>query len=171
MPENLNLQEIQLVQLTDAYIDEMMEIEEKSFTLPWSKTSYLKDLNENPFAYYSGCLYQGKLIGYAGVWKIIDEGHISNVAVHPDFRGMRVGELLLRDIFCFCQKQGITWVTLEVRKTNIPAQKLYERLGFQCVGVRPKYYTDNNEDACIYWCDLQKVGDKNGKNIGDRKQL
>ena len=167
--QTLNAAEIQLISLTDQYIDEMMEIENLSFTQPWSKASYLKDLNENPFAYYSGCLYQGKLIGYAGVWQVMDEGHISNVAVHPGFRGKHVGELLIRDIFCFCLEHGIARVTLEVRKSNVSAQKLYERLNFQCVGVRPKYYTDNDEDAYIYWCSLQKAGENNGENISDRE--
>lgn len=165
MQDKLNQTEVELIRLTDDYIDQMMVIENLSFTLPWSKASYLHDLNENPSAYYSGCLYENKLIGYAGVWQIMDEGHISNVAVHPDFRGMRVGELLLRDIFCFCVKHGITKVTLEVRKSNLSAQKLYERLGFENAGIRPKYYEDNHEDAYIYWCDLQKAGVKIGKNF------
>lgn len=169
--KELQAEDISLVRLTEAYINEMMEIENLSFTAPWSRDSYLHDLKENPLAYYSGCLYQGRLIGYAGVWQIIDEGHISNVAVHPDFRGRRVGELLLRDIFCFCVKHGICRVTLEVRKSNLSAQKLYERLGFRCVGLRPKYYTDNNEDACIYWCELEKAGESDGKNFSHREQL
>ena len=169
--KELQAEDISLVRLTEAYINEMMEIENLSFTAPWSRDSYLHDLKENPWAYYSGCLYQGRLIGYAGVWQIIDEGHISNVAVHPDFRGRCVGELLLRDIFCFCVKHGICRVTLEVRKSNLSAQKLYERLGFRCVGLRPKYYTDNNEDACIYWCELEKAGESDGKNFSHREQL
>ena len=163
--EKLNQTDVELIRLTDDYIDQMMAIENLSFTQPWSKASYLHDLNENPSAYYSGCLYENKLIGYAGVWQIMDEGHISNVAVHPDFRGMRIGELLLRDIFCFCMKHGIARVTLEVRKSNLSAQKLYERLGFENAGIRPKYYEDNHEDAYIYWCDLQKAGEKIGKNF------
>ena len=65
--------DIVLSRLTDDYIDEMMEIENLSFTAPWSKASYLHDLNENPAAYYSGCFYEGRLIGYAGVWQIIGE--------------------------------------------------------------------------------------------------
>jgi ribosomal-protein-alanine N-acetyltransferase len=166
----LTEQKFSLIQLTDAYINEMMEIEHLSFTAPWSKASYLHDLNENPLAYYSGCLYNGHLIGYAGVWQIMDEGHISNVAVHPDFRGRRVGELLLRHIFCFCLQHEINRVTLEVRKSNLSAQKLYERLGFRCVGARPKYYADNQEDAYIYWCELKKAGEINhGENLGHRE--
>ena len=167
--KELQLEEISLIHLTDDNIAEMKEIHNLSFPMPWSKASYLHDLNENPSAYYSGCLYGGQLIGYAGVWQIMDEGHISNVAVHPNFRGKRVGELLLRDIFCFCVKHDIARVTLEVRKSNLSAQKLYERLGFRCVGIRPKYYADNNEDACIYWCELKKAGEYIGENISHRE--
>ncbi|MCL6444495.1 MAG: ribosomal protein S18-alanine N-acetyltransferase, partial [Alicyclobacillus sp.] len=92
--------------------------------------------------------------GYAGVWLIVDEGHVTNIAVDPDFRGRHLGETLLKALMATCRSQGMRRMTLEVRVTNGVAQRLYEKLGFKGVGIRKGYYTDNHEDALIMWADL-----------------
>ena len=92
-----------------------------------------------------------KIVGYLGLWKIIDEAHITNLAVHPDFRRKGVAKLLLFDALEQCYKEKIKYLTLEVRVSNEGAINLYENFGFKSLGVRKKYYQNNNEDALIMW--------------------
>ncbi|MBC7325732.1 MAG: ribosomal protein S18-alanine N-acetyltransferase, partial [Moorella sp. (in: Bacteria)] len=105
----------------------------------------------NNFAYYYIAQAGGQVVGYAGMWIILDEAHITNVAVHPHYRGRRLGELLLRVLMQEALHLGADRMTLEVRVSNRPAQRLYERLGFTRAGVRKGYYNDNREDAIIMW--------------------
>lgn len=147
--------ERQLIPLTDIYIDEMVAIEEASFPTPWSKQAYLQELNSNPIAFYIACVEDSHLLGYAGIWLIADEGHISNVAVHPDCRGQGIGKAMLQALIFYCRQKHCTGMTLEVRESNMPAIHLYEKMGFQAAGKRPHYYSDNNEDAIIYWLFLE----------------
>lgn len=135
-------------------IDQVLQVERKCFTAPWSRQAFVTELAQNQFAHYLVAEYQGTVIGYAGVWLIIDEGHITNIAVHPDFRGLKLGETLLRTLANHCAAHGILRMTLEVRVSNTVAQNLYQKVGFVDVGVRKGYYTDNNEDAMIMWVDL-----------------
>jgi len=126
-----------------------MEIETVSFPAPWSKESYLYDLGENKLSYYVGCFLEGKLLGYAGVWIILDEGHISNVAVHPDYRRKGIAEKLVMELVEALKKRDSRCLTLEVRASNEPARALYEKLGFVQVGLRKNYYRNPREDALI----------------------
>lgn len=135
-------------------LDQVMGVEHRSFTAPWSRQAFLRELVDNQFARYIVADYHGRVVGYAGVWLIMDEGHVTNIAVDPDFRGRQLGEALLRTLISVCLSQGIRRMTLEVRVTNTVAQGLYEKLGFVRSGVRKGYYTDNREDALIMWADL-----------------
>ncbi len=95
-------------------------------------------------------------VGYAGLWLMIDEAHVTSVAVRPSYRGRGLGRLLMWGMFEIASNLGARWVTLEVRMSNTVARQMYEALGFKDAGVRPRYYTDNNEDALIMWSeDLQ----------------
>lgn len=93
----------------------------------------------------------GQVCGYVGVWKILDEGHITNVAVAPDYRRMHIGRAMLEALIEVTGQAGIERYTLEVRASNEPAIRLYEGLGFKSEGIRPGYYEDNGEDAVIMW--------------------
>ncbi|GMA50380.1 ribosomal-protein-alanine acetyltransferase [Alicyclobacillus contaminans] len=137
-----------------ADVDQVMEVERKSFTAPWSRQAFLAELADNQLARYIVATKDDRVIGYAGIWLIVDEGHVTNIAVHPDFRGRRLGEMLLRALMAECMQRGIRRMTLEVRVSNTVAQNLYRKLGFVGVGERKGYYTDNNEDALIMWADL-----------------
>ncbi|RKD23578.1 [SSU ribosomal protein S18P]-alanine acetyltransferase [Caminicella sporogenes DSM 14501] len=134
-------------------IDSVIEIENKSFKVPWSKKSFEREVKENMLAKYFVVEYDEKVVGYGGMWFIIDEIHITNIAVHPDFRGMNLGSFLLKSMIEYAESIGIYKMTLEVRKSNIVAQNLYKKFGFKECGVRPKYY-ENNEDAIIMWREL-----------------
>ena len=91
------------------------------------------------------------MVGYIGVWKIVDEGHITNVAVSPDYRRMQIGSALLKNMLEITAEEGIVRHTLEVRTGNEAAIGLYEKFGFETAGVRKGYYEDNGEDALIMW--------------------
>jgi len=93
----------------------------------------------------------GILVGYAGLWAIEDEGHITNVAVHPDYRRMRLGSILVELLIAQTREEGLKRFTLEVRVSNQAAISLYEKFGFVSAGLRKGYYEDNNEDAMIMW--------------------
>lgn len=130
---------------------EMAMIDEASFSLPWSEEAFHRELTKNKIAFYVVAERGGFVVGYAGLWRVEDEGHITNVAVHPSHRGMHIGEALLETIFDATSREGIRHYTLEVRKSNGPAICLYEKFGFKSEGIRPRYYEDNNEDALIMW--------------------
>jgi len=135
-------------------LDQVMLVEHRSFTAPWSRQAFLRELVDNQFARYVVADYHGKIVGYAGIWLIIDEGHVTNIAVDPDFRGRHLGEVLLRTLMSICLSQSVQRMTLEVRVSNTVAQGLYDKLGFVRSGLRKGYYTDNREDALIMWADL-----------------
>lgn len=137
--------------MTSYDIPEVMEIEKLSFATPWSEDSFRNEIETNLSARYIVAKMDGVVIGYAGVWIILDEGHITNIAVHPDYRGMGVGSKIVEALVRTSKREGATALTLEVRKTNTVAQNLYRRYGFEPVGIRPKYYGDNGEDAIIMW--------------------
>lgn len=136
---------------------EIMRIEKASFSTPWSKHAFLSELLENDRAYYLAAKVGERPVGYIGVWLIAGEGHITNVAVHPDYRGQGVGYRLMIACEQLAAVKGATRMTLEVRPSNEVAQRLYRKLGYMAAGVRRRYYRDNNEDALIMWKDLGAV--------------
>ena len=132
-------------------IDCVLEVEENCFSIPWSKESFLRELNNNEIALYLVAKIENKAVGYIGVWKIIDEGHITNLAVHSDYRNLGIGSMLVSKLLSLCKENDVNAFTLEVRKSNTVAQRLYEKFGFKEEGIRKGYYEDNNEDAVIMW--------------------
>jgi ribosomal-protein-alanine N-acetyltransferase len=131
----------------------VLDIDRLSFPLPWSERTYRYELNENPSSYmYVVEIQEGrnrKVVGYVGFWFIVDEAHISTLAVHPDFRGFGLGELLLQTAIDDAEQLNAKIVTLEVRISNQIAINLYRKHDFEVVGTRPRYYRDNNEDALL----------------------
>ena len=128
------------------------EIEKQCFTVPWSYESLYQDIVENKLAFYIVAeLAAGQICGYVGIWKIFDEGHITNVAVAPEYRRKHIARAMLEALMEVTAEAGIERYTLEVRAGNEPAIRLYEGLGFKSEGIRPGYYEDNGEDAIIMW--------------------
>lgn len=132
-------------------VDGVLRIEELSFTTPWSKEAFVLEITTNKLAKYVIAERDGHIVGYGGVWLIIDEGHITNIAVEPQYRGQGIGNFLVEKLIDICKERGITSLTLEVRKSNIVAQSLYKKYGFKECGIRPGYYSDTKEDAIIMW--------------------
>jgi ribosomal-protein-alanine N-acetyltransferase len=132
-------------------IDQVLEVERQSFTLPWSREAFLNELNFNQYAVYIVIEDNGKIAGYCGSWVVIDESHITNIAILPEYRGQKLGEALLQKMIEISISMGTIRMTLEVRVSNVVAISLYEKLGFQKGGIRKRYYTDNYEDAYVMW--------------------
>lgn len=137
-------------------VDEVYMVEEDCFVDPWSKESIRKDLKNN-LARYLVAQLDDKIVGYVGIWFVVDEGHITNVAVHSDYRGKKIGDKLVKEMIELCKENNIVAMTLEVRASNIVAQNLYRKYGFKMGGIRKEYYSDNKEDAIIMWNQLKEV--------------
>lgn len=135
-------------------IDQILEVEHASFATPWSREAFYNEIYNNKFAVYIVLEEDQKIIGYVGAWIVIDEAHITNVAILPSYRGKKLGEALLRKMMTVAKDMGARSMTLEVRVTNNVAQSLYRKLGFQNGGIRKNYYTDNQEDALVMWVNI-----------------
>lgn len=137
-------------------IDQVLVIEHKSFTLPWSRDAFINELTKNQFAVYLVLEDDDAVIGYCGAWIVVDEAHVTNIAVLPEYRGRKLGEALMKKMMEAAKELGAVTMTLEARVTNIAAQSLYRKLGFQNGGIRKNYYTDNQEDAIVMWVKLDE---------------
>lgn len=136
--------------MTEKDLPAVMAIERDSFSVPWSYDEMEAECT-NPLSHYLVVEVEGEIAAYGGFWHILDEGHITNIATSRKFRRQGYGELLMRSLMGLAKSLGVTSMTLEVRVSNAPARALYEKCGFSCAGVRPGYYPDDREDACIYW--------------------
>lgn len=135
--------------MTEKHVDEVVKISNLSFNSPWSKESYLQEL-KNPVAKYFVAIVADEVVGFIGTWLVLDEAHITNVAVYPKFRRLKIGSILLQSLLNTCSNDfGCISYDLEVRLSNIPAQKLYQKYGFKEIGIRKGYYGDNKEDALL----------------------
>ena len=135
-------------------VEQVYAIDVLSFSLPWTERSYRFDLTENPAAalWVAEVVAEAgppRLVGVIATWFIIDEVHIATLAVHPDYRRLGIGRKLLAHALLHSAYKGANTAMLEVRRTNLGAQVLYQQFGFIEVGVRPHYYVDNQEDALL----------------------
>ncbi|MBD2871008.1 ribosomal protein S18-alanine N-acetyltransferase [Paenibacillus arenilitoris] len=151
--------------MTMADIPAVIAIEQEAFTSPWSKEAFVNELTNNLFARYMVMELGGEIIGYGGMWVIMDEAHVTNIAVRSGYRGHGYGNSLLVELQRTAVFYGAAKMTLEVRVSNEVAQHLYRKHGFEPSGIRPKYYSDNDEDALIMWAEL----DQEQLKTGDRR--
>ncbi|WP_338031985.1 ribosomal protein S18-alanine N-acetyltransferase [Dehalobacterium formicoaceticum] len=145
------MMDIDFVPLQEEDLEQVIKIEQCSFPTPWSKQAFISEIYDNSLSYYCVGKLDGQVITYGGMWIIIDEAHVTNIAVHPDYRGRKIGENLLLHLIVQGIMRGALRMTLEVRPSNLSAQKLYQRMGFEAAGLRRGYYTDTKEDAIIMW--------------------
>jgi ribosomal-protein-alanine N-acetyltransferase len=124
-------------------------IEQASFSSPWPPNAYRSELETNRLASYLVARVDGAIVAYGGMWLMVDEAHITTFAVHPLWRRQRIGERLLLAFLDLAMLRRAHEATLEVRLSNLPARRLYEKYGFRPVGLRPRYYSDDHEDALI----------------------
>ena len=144
--------EIIIRRMTMDDVDGVAAVEAATFPTPWSRDAFASEM-KNVAARYLVAEKDGKVIGYAGAWIILDESHITNIAVLKEERGQGIGRQLTHGLLQYLSNLGAAYATLEVRKSNKVAQSLYNSLGFIKLGVRKRYYEDNGEDALIMVCD------------------
>lgn len=130
-------------------LPEVHRIERASFSVPWPDDAYRSELTGNRLASYLAARIGEQLVAYGGIWMMVDEAHITTFAVDPAWRRQRIGEALLSALIDLAVARQAREATLEVRLSNVAARRLYEKYGFRPVGVRPRYYSDNGEDALI----------------------
>lgn len=132
-------------------IEYVSRLERRCYTLPWSSSAYVTEVGNSNAYYTVAILADGTIAGYAGMWVIMDELHMTTIAVDPSVRGLKIGERLLIDVIREGIKRGAERATLEVRERNTVAHNLYLKYGFEDVAVRKNYYSDNGENAIIMW--------------------
>lgn len=141
--------------MTPQDVEAVHAIEVESFPIPWSLDSFHYEMRVNPYAYYIVAEDEaGTIVGYCGMWIVIDSAQITNVAVTEKARGQGIGEGLMREAMRVAKEHNAEMMSLEVRVSNEVAQNLYRKLGFQEGGIRKGYYADNHEDALVMWVKL-----------------
>jgi ribosomal-protein-alanine N-acetyltransferase len=135
--------------MTLADLPAVQLIERASFTTPWPPQAYRQELESNRLASYLVGEIGEEIVAYGGVWLMVDEAHVTTFAVHPRYRRRGIGERLLLSLLDLSIARRAREATLEVRLSNLGARRLYEKYGFRPVGIRPRYYSDNQEDALI----------------------
>ncbi len=151
------LDDVVIAQMAECDLDEVLAIERESFPSAWSRESYERELR-NRNSHYFTARYGRRLIGYFGMWVVVDEAHITTLAVHPQWRRKGLGGRLLNAVTDVAQRQGVSRVTLEVRERNEAAIAMYRKFGFQVKGILPGYYGDTKENGVVMCKVLPKHG-------------
>jgi ribosomal-protein-alanine N-acetyltransferase len=155
LPQSRDVPLYLIESMKDSDLDAVMQIEQLSFRAPWSRQVFLEELSR-PWAFLDvmRATTSRNVVGFCNYWRVADEIHILKVAIHPDARRIGFGSRLLSHILDFARRHRCRLVTLEVRRSNEPAQRVYRRFGFKAVGLRPSYYADDNEDAVVMLLEL-----------------
>ncbi|MBV8245397.1 MAG: ribosomal protein S18-alanine N-acetyltransferase [Candidatus Eremiobacteraeota bacterium] len=142
---------LQIEPMSERDIATVMKIEAASFTTTWPANAFSNELRDNKLAYYYVGKIGEKIVAYGGIWVILEDSHITTIAVEPQHRGNRYGEIMLLFLLDQAIVRGASWITLEVRESNDVAQNLYRKYGFTSVSTRRGYYSDNSENAIVMW--------------------
>ena len=137
--------------MRDEDLPAVLAIETASFPNPWSENTFRGEIQNGPISEPLVAVHRpdGRVIGYVITWRIRDDVQVNNIAVHPDFRGRGVGETMMKFVMGRMRRAGAAFVSLEVRVSNVPAQNLYRKLGFEILGIRRAYYARPPEDALV----------------------
>jgi [ribosomal protein S18]-alanine N-acetyltransferase len=144
--------------MRESDIPTVQEIERHIFATPWPRNAYYRELSSRSSAYYvvlrrwTGPV-PGEVVGYAGMWRMYDEAHVTTIGVRRDKQGSGYGRVIFAGLVQAAYEMGAKWMTLEVRASNDTAMRMYEGFGFKVIGRRKGYYTDNGEDALVMWSD------------------
>ncbi len=137
--------------MTDADVKEVLRIEQQSFSTQWPSNAFYQEMHDNKLAHYYVGRVDKRVVAYGGIWVILEDSHVTTIAVHPSYRGRKYGEIMLLKLLDEAIERGASWMTLEVRESNAVAQNLYRKYGFTTVSTRKGYYSDNNENALVMW--------------------
>jgi len=150
-PEFGNAAPMLIETMADADVKEVLRIEQGSFSTQWPSNAFYQEIHDNKLAHYFVGRCANRVVAYGGIWVILEDSHITTIAVHPEFRGRKYGEIMLLRLLDEAIVRGASWMTLEVRESNAIAQNLYRKYGFTTVSTRKGYYSDNNENALVMW--------------------
>ncbi len=142
---------IHILKMTTEHIKEVHKIEEDCFSIPWSEKSFYDELTKNKMAIYIVAKEDDEIVGYGGMWHVINEGHITNIAVKKQHRKKGIGTKIINALIEIAKEKEMIGITLEVRVSNDIAKSLYKKSGFIIEGIRKEYYDDNKEDAIVMW--------------------
>ncbi|SHN35197.1 ribosomal protein S18-alanine N-acetyltransferase [Gracilibacillus kekensis] len=145
---------VQFRKMKESDIEAVRNIDKQSFPKPWPEDIYYEELKNNNYAVYFVAIVDDNIVGFCGCWMILDEAQITNIAVDPSYRGKGYGQGLFQYVINYGIAHGIRLLSLEVRVSNIVAQRMYKNFGLQPGGIRKNYYTDNQEDAIVLWVNL-----------------
>ncbi len=149
---------LSIVRMADVDVRDVMRIEQQSFATTWPANAFYQELHDNKLAHYYVGRVDDTIVAYGGIWVILEDSHITTIAVDPGHRGRRYGEVMLIRLLDEAIARGASWMTLEVRESNEVAQALYRKYGFTTVSTRRGYYSDNNESALVMWAGNLKSG-------------
>jgi [ribosomal protein S18]-alanine N-acetyltransferase len=144
----------------------VLRIETLSFSTAWPPNAFANEIRDNKLAHYFVGRLDDRIVAYGGIWVILEDSHVTTIAVHPEYRGLKLGEEMLLRLLDEAIAHGASWITLEVRESNETAQKLYRKYGFTTVSTRRGYYSDNNENALVMW-----AGNLKGELYGARLRV
>ena len=145
-----------IIPMTAEHIADIKKVDDSCFESPWSLKAFESEL-ENPIAFYFVAVKDDEVIGYCGYWWTFGEAQITNVAVSPEYRQKGIASALMDEMTNHCREMDVFSITLEVRVSNNAAISMYEKYGFERVGLRPKYY-NNKEDALLMTKEIEKIG-------------
>ena len=145
-----------IIPMTAEHIAGIKKVDDSCFESPWSLKAFESEL-ENPIAFYFVAVKDDEVIGYCGYWWTFGEAQITNVAVSPEYRQKGIASALMDEMINHCREMDVFSITLEVRVSNNAAISMYEKYGFERVGLRPKYY-NNKEDALLMTKEIEKIG-------------
>jgi len=142
---------LEIVPMSASDIAAVTRIERASFSTVWPSDAFYNELNTNKLAHYFVGRIGEQVIAYGGIWVILEDSHVTTLAVDPAYRGRHFGEIMLLRLIDEALERGAAWMTLEVRESNTVAQHLYRKYGFTTVTLRRGYYSDDNESALVMW--------------------
>ncbi|MBC5829439.1 MAG: ribosomal protein S18-alanine N-acetyltransferase [Candidatus Eremiobacteraeota bacterium] len=137
--------------MLESDITEVLRIEELCFSTAWPQNAFSNEVKQNKLAHYFVGRLGNRIVAYGGIWVILEDSHITTIAVHPQHQGRKYGEVLLLYLLDRAIENEASWITLEVRESNDIAQNLYRKYGFTVVSTRRAYYSDNSENALVMW--------------------
>lgn len=142
---------MQIVPMAASDISAVARIEKASFSTVWPSDAFYNELSTNKLAHYFVGRLGERIVAYGGIWVILEDSHVTTLAVDPAYRGRHFGEVMLLRLIDEALERGAAWMTLEVRESNAVAQQLYRKYGFTTVTMRRGYYSDDNESALVMW--------------------
>ena len=147
---------IRIVDTRPEHIDDILLMERQCFSVPWTREQLAAQMSDSMYIFLAAEDENGRAVGYVGLMYVLDEGYISNVAVSPSRRREGIADMLLTELYARAKAKKLSFLTLEVRKSNIPAQSLYKKHGYTEVGMRKGYYSLPKEDAVLMTCFLSE---------------